>query len=102
MIARLMGDGQYEIDEALCTRLNELDDKAVAALEANDEEQLDGYLDQMAELVRSEGNPTRGRRPVCLGDRDPAERLDARGDATALLGPRPRPGFARAAAVAAT
>jgi hypothetical protein len=55
VIARLMGDGQYEIDEALCTRLNELDDKAVAALEANDEEQLDGYLDQMAELVRSEG-----------------------------------------------
>jgi hypothetical protein len=55
VIARLMGDGQYEIDEALCTRLNELDDKAVAALEANDEEELDGYLDQMAELVRSEG-----------------------------------------------
>ena len=55
MIARLMGDGQYEIDEALCTRLNELDDKAVAALEANDEGQLDGFLDQMAELVRSEG-----------------------------------------------
>jgi hypothetical protein len=55
VIARLMGDGQYEIDEALCTRLNELDDKAVAALEANDEEQLDGFLDQMAELVRSEG-----------------------------------------------
>ena len=55
MIARLMGDGQYEIDEALCTRLNELDDKAVKALEANDEEQLDAFLDQMAELVRSEG-----------------------------------------------
>ena len=50
-----MGDGQYEIDEALCTRLNELDDKAVAALEASDEEQLDGFLDQMAELVRNEG-----------------------------------------------
>jgi hypothetical protein len=55
VIARLMGDGQYEIDEALCTRLNELDDKAVAALEANDEEQLDAFLDQMADLVRSEG-----------------------------------------------
>lgn len=55
MIARLMGDGQYEIDEALCVRLNELDDKAMAALEANDEEQLDGFLDQMADLVRSEG-----------------------------------------------
>lgn len=55
MIARLMGEGQYEIDEALCTRLNDLDDKAVAALEANDEEQLDAFLDQMAELVRSEG-----------------------------------------------
>lgn len=55
MIARLMGEGQYEIDEALCTRLNDLDDRAVAALEANDEEQLDAFLDQMAELVRSEG-----------------------------------------------
>jgi hypothetical protein len=55
VIARLMGDGQYEIDEALCTRLNELDDQAVKALEANDEEQLDAFLDQMAELVRSEG-----------------------------------------------
>lgn len=55
MIARLMGDGQYEIEEALCTRLNELDDQAMAALEANDEEELDGHLDQMAELVRSEG-----------------------------------------------
>ena len=55
MIARLMGEGQYEINEALCTRLNDLDDKAVAALEANDEEQLDAFLDQMAELVRSEG-----------------------------------------------
>ena len=55
MIARLMGEGQYEIDEALCTRLNDLDDKAVAALEAHDEQQLDAFLDQMAELVRSEG-----------------------------------------------
>lgn len=55
MIARLMGDGQYEIEEALCTRLNELDDQAMAALEANDEEELDRHLDQMAELVRSEG-----------------------------------------------
>ena len=27
----------------------------MAALEANDEEQLDAFLDQMAELVRSEG-----------------------------------------------
>ena len=55
MIARLMGDGQYEIDEALCTQLNELDDQAMAALEANDEENLDRHLDQMADLVRSEG-----------------------------------------------
>ena len=55
MIARLMGDGQYEIDEALCAKLNELDDQAMAALEANDEVELDRHLDEMANLVRSEG-----------------------------------------------
>ena len=55
MIVRLMHEGQYRIDDALRERLNELDDKAVAATEAGDEAALDGYLEQMWELVRSEG-----------------------------------------------
>ena len=56
MIVRLMGgDGQYRVDDGLLTQLNELDEQAVAALEANDETELDAKLDEMAELVRSNG-----------------------------------------------
>ena len=57
MIARIMNEGQYRIDDALRTRLNELDDKAVEALNREDEQELDRYLEQMAELVRSGGEP---------------------------------------------
>ncbi len=55
MIVRLMGEGQYRIDDALRERLNELDDAAGAALEANDEIQLDQRLEDMWDLVRSDG-----------------------------------------------
>jgi PspAA-like protein len=55
VIVRLMGEGQYRVDDGLRQRLNELDDKAGAALEANDEVELDKTLDEMFELVRSEG-----------------------------------------------
>jgi hypothetical protein len=58
VIARIMGGGgQYRIDDSLLDRLNELDGQAVAALEQDDEEALDAKLDEMAELVRSEGEP---------------------------------------------
>jgi hypothetical protein len=56
VIVRLMGgDGQYRVDDSLLERLNELDEQAVAALERNDEPELDARLDEMAELVRSQG-----------------------------------------------
>jgi hypothetical protein len=55
MIVRLMGEGQYEVGDDLASELNELDETALEALEANDEERLDGILEQMAELVRSRG-----------------------------------------------
>ena len=54
MIVRLMGEGQYRIDESLLDRLNSLDDQAMAALDASDEITLDQRLDEMFELVRSE------------------------------------------------
>ena len=50
-----MGEGQWRIDDGVRERLNELDDKALQALERDDEEELDGYLEQMAQLVRNEG-----------------------------------------------
>ena len=55
MIARLMGEGQYRIEEALQSRLNELDAKAVEAIDQEDEPALDQVLDEMAQLVRDEG-----------------------------------------------
>ena len=55
MIVRLMGEGQYRIDDDVRGQLNELDDRAVAALEAGAEPTLDGVLDDMWELVRGRG-----------------------------------------------
>jgi PspAA-like protein len=55
VIVRLMGEGQYRVGDELRERLNELDDRAGAALEANDEIELDKTLDEMFELVRREG-----------------------------------------------
>ena len=55
MIVRLMGEGQYRIDDELQGRLNELDTKAVEKIDQEDEPALDQILDEMAQLVRAEG-----------------------------------------------
>jgi PspAA-like protein len=55
MIVRLMGEGQYRVDDDLREQLNELDDRAVAALEQDDEPKLDDMLDEMWQLVRERG-----------------------------------------------
>jgi hypothetical protein len=55
VIARLMGEGQYRIDEALRAQLNELDERAAGAVDAEDEGALDDVLDEMWQLVRDRG-----------------------------------------------
>ena len=55
MIVRLMGEGQYRVDDGLTARLDELDDEAVAALERDDEPALDRALDAMWRMVQAEG-----------------------------------------------
>jgi hypothetical protein len=55
MIVRLMGEGQYRIDDELLDQLNELDVQAQAAMDAEDEPALDDKLDQMWQLVRDRG-----------------------------------------------
>jgi hypothetical protein len=57
MIVRLMGEGQYRVDDGLLPQLNELDDRAQAALEADDEPALDDVLNAMWQLVRDRGEP---------------------------------------------
>jgi hypothetical protein len=57
VIVRLMGEGQYRVDDSAREKLNALDDEAMAALEASDEERLDSKLQEMWDLVQSEGDP---------------------------------------------
>jgi hypothetical protein len=52
---RLLTEGQYEVSEELQARLNELDDRAMEALERNDEPELDAALEEMWRLVQAEG-----------------------------------------------
>jgi PspAA-like protein len=54
VIVRLMGEGQYRLPDDAVERLNELDDDAHAAVEAEDEPKLDRLLDQMWKLVQTE------------------------------------------------
>jgi PspAA-like protein len=55
VIVRLMGEGQFRVDDSLQAELNGLDDRAVAALEADDEPTLDAVLDELWALVRDRG-----------------------------------------------
>jgi hypothetical protein len=56
VIVRLMGEGQFEVDDEVAKGLNDLDEKAGEALERGDEEQLRAVLDRMAEAVRTNGS----------------------------------------------
>ena len=55
MIVRVMGEGQYRLEEEAVGRLNELDERAQEALDRDDEGELDRYLDEMAGLVKRDG-----------------------------------------------
>jgi hypothetical protein len=55
VIVRLMGEGQFQVGDAVIEQLNELDDRAQAAADANDEPELDRVLDEMWRLVQAEG-----------------------------------------------
>ncbi len=57
MIVRISTEGQYEISEADTAELNELDNRAVSACEASDEESFRAAFTQLLDLVRSKGKP---------------------------------------------
>jgi PspAA-like protein len=56
VIVRLLGEGQFRVDDALITRLNELDDGIARAVEAGDEQALWKGLQELAETVRANGS----------------------------------------------
>ena len=55
MIVRISNEGQYRLDDALHARLNELDDAAVAAVNAGDEDKFHEAFEELLQVVRSEG-----------------------------------------------
>ena len=48
MIVRISNEGQFRLDDGLHTRLNELDDAAVKAVEAGEEFTGDGLIPEAA------------------------------------------------------
>jgi hypothetical protein len=56
VIVRISGEGQFKLPDEDATRLNELDNRAVAAVEQGDETGFKELWSQMLELVASDGN----------------------------------------------
>jgi PspAA-like protein len=55
VIVRVMGEGQYEVDDEVAKGLNDLDEQAERALKADDQGQLSALLARMTEAVRTNG-----------------------------------------------
>jgi hypothetical protein len=56
VIVRIATEDQYRLPEEDAARLNELDNQAVAAVEADDEPRFHSTFEAMLELVRRDGH----------------------------------------------
>ena len=56
MIVRIATDDQYRLPDEDAERLNELDNEAVAAVEAGDEDRFHEVFEEMLQLVRRDGH----------------------------------------------
>jgi hypothetical protein len=66
VIVRIATEGQYRLDDDAQAKINELDNEAVAAVEAGDEPRFQELFNQMMELVRA-GNEL-GDDEICESD----------------------------------
>jgi hypothetical protein len=57
VIVRIATESQYRLPEDDADRLNELDNEAVEAVDAGDEDRFHEVFEQMLELVRRDGTP---------------------------------------------
>ena len=55
MIVRISGEGQFRLPDSDAERLNELDNRAVGAVESGDEAGFKELWDQMLALVENDG-----------------------------------------------
>jgi hypothetical protein len=56
VIVRIATEDQYRLPDGDAQRLNELDNEAVAAVEAGDEKRFHALFDEMVALVRRDGH----------------------------------------------
>jgi hypothetical protein len=56
VIVRISGEGQFNLPDQDADRLNELDNRAVSAVEQGDETGFKELWSQMLEIVASDGN----------------------------------------------
>jgi hypothetical protein len=56
VIVRIATEDQYRLPDADAERLNELDNEAVAAVEAEDEDRFHEVFETMLQLVRTDGH----------------------------------------------
>jgi hypothetical protein len=57
VIVRISTEGQYELQGSDVDTLNDLDNRAVSACEARDEQQFHESFDRLLDFVRSHGQP---------------------------------------------
>ncbi len=57
MIVRILGEGQFRVDDAATAELNQLDAELEAAVEHNDEAAFTAALDGLLAQVRAHGSP---------------------------------------------
>jgi hypothetical protein len=57
MIVRILGEGQYRLDDAAFATVHEIDDRVQAAADAGDEAGFAAALTELVETVRRTGTP---------------------------------------------
>jgi hypothetical protein len=55
VIVRIAAEGQYKLPDDVAEKLNQLDNDAVAAVEAGDEARFQQLFDEMIQLVQGNG-----------------------------------------------
>jgi hypothetical protein len=57
VIVRISNEGQYEVSESDAEALNELDNQAVTACQAEDEQHFHDVFTRLLEFIRTTGHP---------------------------------------------
>ena len=98
MIVRIMGEGQYRLSEEAVAHVNELDNAAVAAVEADDEDGFHTAFEELLEAIRTGGEHLGDEELEALRRHRPAGGHLVRRGRRGVHGRRPDPGLTQRSA----